>query len=147
MLSKTLAGVRVNRAVVPRINRISISPLIQLRPGSNVKISTGIVGVPVVPHAREILIKLYEKYLTEIEVFEPDSPYRQQMTKVVQHRLDICKSTEDIFQIEEQIGSQLEELITETEEEFLLIGMLLREKPWEPRSKWEKPWLLSSPPK
>lgn len=34
------------------------------------KESTGIAGVPVVPRAREILMRAYEKYLTELEQFE-----------------------------------------------------------------------------
>jgi len=109
------------------------------------KISTGIPGYPVVPRAREILMKLYDHYLEEIKILPEDSPYRVYMTKFVKHRLDICRSTEDIFEIEDKIGAgQIEELIEETEKEFSCVHLMNEHKPWIPDSKWDTPFYLYS---
>jgi len=110
------------------------------------KTTTGIPGYPVVPRSREVLMKLYERYLEEIKILPEGSPYREYMTKFAQHRLDICRSTEDIFEIEDRIGAgQMEELIEETELEFNCIYLMNEHRPWIPDSKWDTPFFLYSP--
>jgi len=104
------------------------------------KYSTGIPGVRVIPRSREILIRMYEKYLEELKKFEEGTPYRSHMEKVTAYRLGICKSTEDIFEIEDKIGmGQIEELIDMQEDEFKLIPFMLEHKPWQIDEKWDRP--------
>jgi len=102
-----------------------------------VKESTGLTGLDVQPHGREILIKLYEKILFELEKqIEPDSPYRQHTEKYVKERLQICREEEDIFRIEERIDEvQIEELILLAEQQLPLIPLMAEEKPWV-KEKW-----------
>jgi len=68
------------------------------------------------------------------------------MTRFTKHRLDICKSTEDIFEIEDKIGcGQMEELIEDMEGEQSLIPFMLEHKPWESNGKWDTKFHLYSP--
>jgi len=108
------------------------------------KSTTGLTGLAVVPHAREILIKMYERYLSELEQFEEGTPYRAHMSKVTNWRLDVLRSTQDIFEIEEKLHLQLEQLIAQQEDEFTLVPFLLEHKPWEPRSKFDAPFVVFS---
>jgi hypothetical protein len=58
-------------------------------PRKNVKASTGIAGLDVVPNAREVLIGLYNKYLAELQVIEPTSPYRKLVENMTRERLRV----------------------------------------------------------
>jgi hypothetical protein len=81
-----------------------------------VKVTTGLVGIEVQPHGREILIKLYEKMLEELKKFEPEVEFRKWMEALLKRRLKILYETEDVFEIEDKIGiGQIEELIIEAE--------------------------------
>ena len=93
--------------------------------------------MPVVPRAREILIKAYEQYLFELRAkLEAGTPYRDHMEKFIQHRLDICNLTTDYFEIEERIGcGQLEEMIDDIENEYSLIPFMVEHRPWEQDNK------------
>jgi len=109
------------------------------------KTTTGIPGYPVVPRAREILMKMMDKYLQELTAFKPDAPYRTHMEKVVQHRLGILRSSEDVFELERRLGAgQLEEQIEALENEFKLVPFLLEHKPWEVKDRWHQPFVLWS---
>jgi hypothetical protein len=55
----------------------------------NVKQSTGIAGLDVVPNAREVLIGLYNKYLFKLEVIDPTSPYRKLVENMTRERLRV----------------------------------------------------------
>ena len=57
----------------------------------SVKLTTGITGLDVIPNAREVLIRLYEKTLVDVAVMAPEVPYRQVVEKTARHRMEIVK--------------------------------------------------------
>jgi NADH dehydrogenase (ubiquinone) 1 alpha subcomplex subunit 5 len=113
-----------------------------------VKKTTGLVGIEVQPHGREILIKLYEKMLEELKKLEPNVEFRIWMETLLKKRLKILYETEDVFEIEEKIGrGQIEELIIEAENQLKeFIPMMIKERPWE-APKWHSVFILWDPVK
>ncbi|KAG9450872.1 hypothetical protein H6P81_010837 [Aristolochia fimbriata] len=98
---------------------------------AKVKETTGIVGLDVVPNAREVLISLYSKTLKEIQAVPPDEGYRKAVESFTTHRLKVCQEEEDWEQIEKRIGcGQVEELIEEARDELTLIGKMIEWDPW-----------------
>jgi hypothetical protein len=61
-----------------------------------VKLTTGITGLDVIPNAREVLIRLYEKTLSDVQIMSADVPYRQIVEETTKRRLDIVKKHEDV---------------------------------------------------
>eukprot|EP00924_Labyrinthula_sp_SR-Ha-C_P006904 maker-scaffold_8-snap-gene-4.3-mRNA-1 protein AED:0.19 eAED:0.19 QI:63/1/1/1/1/1/3/30/118 len=93
-----------------------------------VKSSTGIVGIEVVPNAREILIDLYKKTLEEIKTVPQGSDYRTSIEQITSYRLSVVEKESDIFKIEDEIScGQVEELIIQAEEELDLIPFYLKQ--------------------
>lgn len=93
---------------------------------AKVKQTTGIVGLEVVPNAREVLISLYTKTLKEIQAVPEDEGYRKAVESFTRHRLRICQEEEDWEQIEKRVGcGQVEELIEEAEDELKLIAKMI----------------------
>ncbi|GAB2299202.1 hypothetical protein Dimus_033274 [Dionaea muscipula] len=96
---------------------------------AEVKATTGIVGLEVVPNAREVLISLYRKTLKEIEAVPEDEGYRKAVESFTRHRLNVCQEVEDWEEIEKRLGcGQVEELIEEAQDELKLMGLL---KEWD----------------
>lgn len=92
---------------------------------ARVKETTGIVGLDVVPNAREVLISLYTKTLKEIKRVPEDEGYRKAVESFTSHRLKVCQEEEDWEQIEKRLGcGQVEELIEEAQDELKLMGLL-----------------------
>ncbi|RVW41920.1 putative NADH dehydrogenase [ubiquinone] 1 alpha subcomplex subunit 5, mitochondrial [Vitis vinifera] len=92
---------------------------------AKVKETTGIVGLDVVPNAREVLISLYTKTLNEIQTVPEDEGYRKAVESFTSHRLKVCQEEEDWEQIEKRLGcGQVEELIEEAQDELKLLSML-----------------------
>ncbi|KAI4994415.1 hypothetical protein ZWY2020_029463 [Hordeum vulgare] len=88
--------------------------LAALRSARAVKETTGIVGLDVVPEARDVLIGLYTRTLKEIEAVPKDEGYRKAVESFARHRLQICQEEEDWKRIEDRLGcGQVEELIEE----------------------------------
>jgi len=56
-----------------------------------VKETTGIVGLDVVPNAREVLILLYTKTLKEIQAVLEDEGYRKVVESFTTQRLKVCQ--------------------------------------------------------
>ncbi|KAB2001154.1 hypothetical protein ES319_D12G281500v1 [Gossypium barbadense] len=80
------------------------------------KETTGIVGLDVVPNAREVLIGLYNKTLKEIQAVPEDEGYRKAVESFTRHRLKVCQEEEDWEMIEKRLGcGQVEELIEEAQ--------------------------------
>jgi len=130
------------RQSLPTSRRFLCSKHDEIKPQ---KTSTGIPGLEVNPLAREILIRMYERYLEDLKQFEEGTPYRSHMEKSTKYRLEILRSTEDVFEIEEKIGmGQIEELIDEQEKEFKLVPFMLEHKPWESHDKWDTKFYLYS---
>lgn len=93
---------------------------------AKVKETTGIVGLEVVPNAREVLIKLYAKTLKEIEAVPEDEGYRKAVESFTRHRLKVCQEEEDWEMIEKRLGcGQVEELIEEAQDELKLIDKMI----------------------
>ncbi|XP_014499359.1 probable NADH dehydrogenase [ubiquinone] 1 alpha subcomplex subunit 5, mitochondrial [Vigna radiata var. radiata] len=98
---------------------------------AKVKASTGIVGLEVVPNAREVLIGLYSKTLKEIQKVPEDEGYRKAVESFTKHRLSVCKEEEDWEAIEKRLGcGQVEELIEEAQDELKLISYMIEWDPW-----------------
>uniref|UniRef100_A0A7N0VCB5 Uncharacterized protein n=1 Tax=Kalanchoe fedtschenkoi TaxID=63787 RepID=A0A7N0VCB5_KALFE len=98
---------------------------------AKVKESTGIVGLDVVPNAREVLISLYSKTLNEIKAVPEDEGYRKAVESFTRHRLKICQEEQDWEEIEKRLGcGQVEELIEEARDELTLIGKMIEWDPW-----------------
>ncbi|CAL4939099.1 unnamed protein product [Urochloa decumbens] len=105
--------------------------LAALRAARAVKDTTGIVGLDVVPNAREVLIGLYTRTLKEIESVPKDEGYRKAVESFTNHRLQICQEEDDWKRIEDRIGcGQVEELIEEAEDELKLISKMIEWDPW-----------------
>ncbi|KAK9103744.1 hypothetical protein Sjap_020998 [Stephania japonica] len=93
---------------------------------AKVKETTGIVGLDVVPNAREVLISLYTKTLHEIKAVPEDEGYRKAVESFTRHRLKACEEEEDWELIEKRLGcGQVEELIEEARDELTLIGKMI----------------------
>ncbi|WMV34003.1 hypothetical protein MTR67_027388 [Solanum verrucosum] len=90
---------------------------------AKVKETTGIVGLEVVPNAREVLINLYRKTLEEIKAVPEDEGYRKAVESFTRHRLNVCVEERESEMIEKRLGcGQVEELIEEAQDELKLIG-------------------------
>lgn len=93
---------------------------------ARIKQTTGIVGLDVVPNAREVLIGLYSKTLNEIQKVPEDEGYRKAVESFTNHRLKVCQEEEDWEKIESRLGcGQVEELIEEAQDELKLIGYMI----------------------
>ncbi|URD79786.1 NADH dehydrogenase (ubiquinone) 1 alpha subcomplex [Musa troglodytarum] len=118
-----------------------------MQEAGKVKETTGIVGLDVVPNAREVLVSLYNRTLKEIQAVPQDEGYRKAIESFTRHRLQVCQEEEDWEVIEKRIGcGQVEELIEEAQDELKLIAkmiamgltsaelvmLLLEEKEWDP---------------
>ncbi|KAJ7564548.1 hypothetical protein O6H91_02G022000 [Diphasiastrum complanatum] len=99
---------------------------------AKVKESTGIVGLPVVPDARDKLIGLYVQTLTAVQAIPETAYYRKSVEKFTRFRLGVCQEEQDWEKIEERIGGgQVEQLIEQAQDELQLIPKMAEWKPWE----------------
>ncbi|CAN1264403.1 Probable NADH dehydrogenase [ubiquinone] 1 alpha subcomplex subunit 5, mitochondrial [Linum perenne] len=93
---------------------------------AKIKQTTGIVGLDVVPNARQVLISLYNKTLNEIQAVPADEGYRKAVESFTKHRLKVCQEEEDWESIEKKLGcGQVEELIEEAQDELKLIEKMI----------------------
>ncbi|XP_028079129.1 probable NADH dehydrogenase [ubiquinone] 1 alpha subcomplex subunit 5, mitochondrial [Camellia sinensis] len=93
---------------------------------AKVKETTGIVGLEVVPNAREVLISLYGKTLKEIQAVPEDEGYRKAVESFTRHRLKVCQEEDDWEIIEKRLAcGQVEELIEEAQDELKLIAKMI----------------------
>ncbi|RAL46396.1 unnamed protein product [Cuscuta campestris] len=98
---------------------------------AKVKETTGIVGLEVMPNAKEVLINLYRKTLDEIKFVPEDEGYRKAVESFTRHRLSVCLEEEDWESIEKRLAcGQVEELVEEARDELKLIGYMKEWKPW-----------------
>lgn len=110
-------------------------------PRGTPKTSTGLVGLDVQPHAREILIELYTRTAAELAKIPESYHLRKDIENTIRHRLSILLEETDVLRLEEEIDEgQLETLIANAKEElYSEIPRLLELKPWAKTStnKWE----------
>ncbi len=120
------------------------------------KSSTGIVGLPYDPHARETLIRLQKEILEKANALLPEeSEYFKSVTATAKHRLKACETITDDLELEEElVYGQLEELAEASKDELNLIQFYYDEDVYgiwkkfqEERTDEEKakePWELKS---
>lgn len=104
---------------------------------TEVKLTTGLVGLEVQPHGREILIKLYEKIMDTVKELPEDNPLKKFYGTIINQRLPILRTVTNVFELEKQLdGGQIEEMIVDAQNQIdHVLPLMLKEKPWE-RSKW-----------
>lgn len=99
------------------------------------KQSTGIVGVPLQPRWREMLLKLSEDVLEAVKQIPENTFYRvvtENNFKFFQRVVREARGPNDFERVEEIINrGQVEELILLFEDELALIPMMAEWKPWE----------------
>mmetsp|Transcript_21637 Transcript_21637/g.42496 ORF Transcript_21637/g.42496 Transcript_21637/m.42496 type:complete len:112 (+) Transcript_21637:133-468(+) len=89
------------------------------------KRSTGIVGVPVVENARQVLIETYKETLDKLKTIPSGVPYRESMEQITNYRLSVVEKYEDEEQIEKEIDcGQIEELLLQAKDEIELMESL-----------------------
>lgn len=89
---------------------------------SKVKETTGLVGLDVVPNAREVLIGLYNETLKSVQVIPESAVYRQNVERTTRYRLSVCEQEREWESIETTINAgQVEELIEQAKDELKLI--------------------------
>ncbi|OBZ90164.1 NADH dehydrogenase [ubiquinone] 1 alpha subcomplex subunit 5 [Choanephora cucurbitarum] len=97
------------------------------------KVSTGIAGVRVHANPRPHLIQTYTNTLETLSRLPATAVYRQATESLVQQRLSIVESTENIAEIESKINvGQIEEVIHQAEDELSLASKMEEWKAWEP---------------
>ncbi|DAZ97193.1 TPA: hypothetical protein N0F65_003824 [Lagenidium giganteum] len=94
------------------------------------KTSTGIVGLPVNPNARQDLVKIYQRTLQEIQTLPNEAAnYKQAVEQITKYRLKVVEENTDEAVIEREINcGQLEELIEQAEDELSVIPVYLGEE-------------------
>lgn len=94
--------------------------------------TTGIVGLPVVPNARQVLMAVYKRTLEELAKIPETATYRKGTENITKHRLDIVEKNENSATIEKIIGvGQIEEVLEMAEREMALVETMKKYKPWE----------------
>jgi len=117
----------------------SVDPLHGLRDASGLKLSTGIVGYPVIVNARAVLVDTLEKVIALIDQYAKATPesaeFHDWYRKHIAYRLKVCRETEDEVAIEAELkAGQIEMLIEQTNDDMKLIIWLnteSTEKPWD----------------
>ena len=89
----------------------------------NTKTATNVVGYPVVPNAREVLVSLYKKTLNDIQGIPATEGYHKHVTAFTNYRLRVVENkSNSIESIESEINcGQIEELIEQAENELKLL--------------------------
>merc|ERR1719201_2419242 len=96
------------------------------------KETTGRVGLPVIPNAREILQLQYAKILEDVRAIPETAAVRQDLEQTTRHKLQMVMDNDSIEKLEQKLdGIIVEELIDEAEDQLDLIQNVLEHKPWE----------------
>ncbi|XP_067855918.1 NADH dehydrogenase [ubiquinone] 1 alpha subcomplex subunit 5 [Heptranchias perlo] len=110
------------------------------------KKTTGLVGLAVSQNPRETLKILYTRILTALQSMPQDAAYRKYTEQIVNERLNLITSVHDVQKLEDKINcGQIEEVISQAENELSLAYKMAKWKPWEPlieeapHSQWKWP--------
>ncbi|CBK21264.2 subunit NDUFA5 [Blastocystis hominis] len=99
---------------------------------TTLKRTTGLVGVPVIPNARSVLIELYDKTLENVKKIPANTEYRKNVEAFTKYRKNVVEQNEDIKTIERIIGcGQVEELVEQANDELSLIEDYYQYRIWE----------------
>ncbi|XP_075065033.1 NADH dehydrogenase [ubiquinone] 1 alpha subcomplex subunit 5 [Mixophyes fleayi] len=97
------------------------------------KKTTGLVGLAVAQNPHERLRILYTKILATLQTIPNDAAYRKYTEQIVNERLFAVKSEPSVENLEEKINcGQIEEVISQAENELYLARKMVDWKPWEP---------------
>ncbi|XP_065834841.1 NADH dehydrogenase [ubiquinone] 1 alpha subcomplex subunit 5-like [Oscarella lobularis] len=97
------------------------------------KKATGLVGLAVVPNAREALISIYQRTLQALSTIPKEAAYRKNVEEITNDRLKVVEKESNVETIESKIGAgQVEELLKQAEGELNLVSKMKEWKPWEP---------------
>ncbi|XP_071499073.1 NADH dehydrogenase [ubiquinone] 1 alpha subcomplex subunit 5-like [Diadema setosum] len=98
-----------------------------------IKKSTGLVGIAVEAKPHEKLRVLYSKILASLQQIPKEASYRQYTEQIVNERLGVVQSENDVQKIESRLQSgQIEEVILQAEAELSLARKMADWKAWEP---------------
>jgi NADH dehydrogenase (ubiquinone) 1 alpha subcomplex subunit 5 len=104
------------------------------------KTTTGIVGLPVDPVARDTLIALNEKLLEEVKQVPETAEYRKSIEATCNYRLKCLREHDDEATLEELINmGQLEELIESQTEELGVLAMYVEQEMWKVIAELDEP--------
>ena len=99
----------------------------------SIKRSTQIVGLAVIPNAREVLCSLYNKTLSVLAEMPEKCTYRVNTERIVKERLKIASAETEDSKIEARINQgQIEELVDQAKRECSLSEKMLNWEPWKP---------------
>ena len=98
------------------------------------KVSTGLTGLPVHPDGATQLRMLYGKILRVLDKMPAEAAYRQYTAGIISERLDVVnKNPHNLEKLEATINcGQVEELISQAEQELMLARKMVKWQPWEP---------------
>lgn len=97
------------------------------------KRTTGLVGIAVEAKPHEKLRVLYTKLLASLQQMPKDAAYRQTTEQIVNDRLNIVQTENDVQKVEQKINAgQIEEVILQAEAELSLARKMEGWKSWEP---------------
>jgi len=116
------------------------TPLLNARRSLVTKTTTGIVGLPVDPVARDTLIALNEKLLEEVKQVPETAEYRKSIEATCNYRLKCLREHNDEATLEELINmGQLEELIESQTEELGVLAMYVEQEMWKVIAELDEP--------
>merc|ERR1712142_177073 len=91
------------------------------------------VGLAVAKTPHATLLNLYSKTLAAVAAIPKTSAYRQQVETLTQERMDLVKTTTNVFSLEKRInGGQIEEVIIQAQDELSLVQKMTEWQAWEP---------------
>mmetsp|Transcript_12312 Transcript_12312/g.37066 ORF Transcript_12312/g.37066 Transcript_12312/m.37066 type:complete len:162 (+) Transcript_12312:144-629(+) len=113
-------------------------------PYRGLKETTGLVGVPVDPNARENLLKASQRVLDAVATRIPtEAYYRFTVEEVFNYWVDLLKSPLKDEEIEEKLSAQLEELIKMANDEMICVDLMEEHRPWELPEGQPKPRIVT----
>ena len=99
----------------------------------SIKRSTRIVGLEVIPNAREVLCSVYNKTLSVLAEMPEKCAYRLNTERIVKERLKIASTETEDTKIEARLKQgQMEELVDQARRECSLAEKMITWEPWKP---------------
>lgn len=97
------------------------------------RLYTRIAGLPTLKEPQKELTKYYGKLLRALERLPKDSNYRVATEQLVNHKLEIVKSSSSPYEAEQKLGGGVcEEHLEQAKLEIELVKTMEESKPWEP---------------
>lgn len=139
-LGATAPRLLARRGAATSLLNARATPLPNARRSLVTKTTTGIVGLPVDPVARDTLIALNEKLLEEVKQVPEAAEYRKSIEATCNYRLKCLREHDDEATLEELINmGQLEELIESQTEELGVLAMYVEQEMWKVIAELDEP--------